>query len=68
MRDKHRVLVDRKDRIGNVEQIRALLAAGYNGPFSFEPFAEELRTLRDPAQAIGQSIKFIEAELAARPA
>jgi 2-keto-myo-inositol isomerase len=68
MRDKHRVLVDRNDRIGNTEQIRALLAAGYNGPFSFEPFAAELRTLRDPAQAIGQSIKFIEAELAAKAA
>ncbi len=68
MRDAHRVLVDRNDRIGNVAQIRALLAAGYNGPFSFEPFAEELRSLADPAQAIGQSMKFIEAELAAKAA
>ena len=68
MRDAHRVLVDRNDRIGNVAQIRALLEAGYNGPFSFEPFAEELRTLKDPALAIGQSIKFIEAELAAKAA
>jgi 2-keto-myo-inositol isomerase len=68
MRDAHRVLVDRSDRLGNIEQIRALLAAGYSGPFSFEPFAAELRTLADPAQAIGQSIKFIEAELAAKAA
>jgi 2-keto-myo-inositol isomerase len=68
MRDAHRVLVDRNDRIGNVAQIRALLEAGYNGPFSFEPFAEELSSLADPAQAIGQSMKFIEAELAAKAA
>jgi 2-keto-myo-inositol isomerase len=68
MRDAHRVLVDRNDRIGNVKQIAALLAMGYNGPFSFEPFAEELRALRDPAQAIGQSMRFIEAELAAEAA
>jgi 2-keto-myo-inositol isomerase len=68
VRDAHRVLVDRNDRIGNVTQIRALLEAGYNGPFSFEPFAEELRSLTDPAQAIGQSMKFIEAELAAKAA
>jgi 2-keto-myo-inositol isomerase len=68
MRDAHRVLIDANDRISNVEQIRALLKAGYNGPFSFEPFAAELRTLADPAQAIRQSMKFIEAELAVKAA
>jgi 2-keto-myo-inositol isomerase len=68
MRDAHRVLVDRHDRVGNIEQIRALLETGYNGPFSFEPFAAELRAHADPAQAIGQSIEFIEAELAAEAA
>jgi len=39
MRDPHRVLIDASDRIGNVEQLRALLAGGYAGPASFEPFA-----------------------------
>ena len=38
IRDEHRVLVGHGDRLGNVGQIRALLAGGYAGPFSFEPF------------------------------
>ncbi len=65
MRDSHRVLVGPKDRLGNISQIKALRAAGYAGPLSFEPFAEELRTLADPAQAIGDSMNFIKAELGA---
>jgi 2-keto-myo-inositol isomerase len=65
MRDSHRVLVGPHDRLGNLAQIAALRAAGYAGPFSFEPFAAELRTLGDPAQAIRQSMDFIRAETAA---
>ena len=53
MRDPHRVLVGPADRIGNIEQVRALGAGGYRGLFSFEPFAEELRTLRDPRPRSG---------------
>ena len=63
MRDPHRVLVGPADRIGNLGQIKALLAAGYSGPLSFEPFAEELRSLRDPARNIRESIDFITAHL-----
>jgi 2-keto-myo-inositol isomerase len=59
MRDPHRVLVGPADRIGNIEQVRDLRRGGYNGPLSFEPFAEELRTLRDPAHRIGESMNFI---------
>lgn len=68
MRDAHRVLVDSRDGLGNVEQIRALLAGGYSGPVSFEPFAEELRTLPDPARALRDSMDFIRAELASKAA
>ena len=59
MRDSHRVLVGPHDRLGNAAQIRALGAGGYRGPFSFEPFAEELRTIADPARALEDSIDFI---------
>jgi len=59
MRDSHRVLVGPADRLGNIEQVAALRAGGYAGPLSFEPFAEELRTLVDPASAIRQSIDFV---------
>ena len=59
MRDAHRVLVGANDRVGNVEQLRALVAAGYQGPFSFEPFAEQLRSLAEPARSIRDSMNFI---------
>jgi 2-keto-myo-inositol isomerase len=64
MRDSHRVLVGPKDRLGNIEQIKALRAEGYAGPLSFEPFAAERRT----ADAIRGSMEFIRAELAAKAA
>ncbi|MBE9640990.1 TIM barrel protein [Salipiger mangrovisoli] len=59
MLDGHRVLVDGGDRLGNLPQIRALLAAGYDGPFSFEPFAEEVHALSDPEAALAESIAFV---------
>ena len=64
MRDSHRVLVDGQDRLGNTAQIRALLAGGYAGVFSFEPFAEEVQQLDDPARALSQSIALIKSQLA----
>ena len=68
MRDSHRVLVGPKDRLDNVGQIAALRAGGYLGPLSFEPFAEELRHLADPAAAVRQSMNFIIEGLKARAA
>ena len=60
MRDSHRVLVDAKDRLDNVGQIRRLNAAGSNAILSFEPFAAEVHDLADPQSALRQSIKFIQ--------
>jgi 2-keto-myo-inositol isomerase len=65
MRDGHRVLVGPADRLGNIEQIAALRTAGCTAPLSFEPFAEELRHLADPAEAIGRSLAFLTDRLAA---
>jgi 2-keto-myo-inositol isomerase len=45
MRDGHRVLVTTADRIGNVEQVTRLLALGYDGPVSLEPFSAEVQQL-----------------------
>ena len=59
MRDEHRGLVTREDRIGNLAQIRALVAGGYGGHFSFEPFSAEVRGLDRPAEAIRRSMDFI---------
>jgi 2-keto-myo-inositol isomerase len=68
MRDAHRVLVGPSDRLGNLEQIQALRAAGYAGPLSFEPFAEELRRMDDPSRAIRESMNFIASRLVSRAA
>lgn len=59
MRDSHRVLVSPEDRLGNVGQIRALLQAGYEGPFSFEPFAAEVHALQGPVAALKASMNYL---------
>ena len=65
MEDAHRVLVDERDRLGNVEQIAALLKAGYDGAFSYECFSPETHALADPETAIRRSFDFISDELTA---
>lgn len=68
MADKHRVLVDGHDRLGNVAQIAALQAAGYRGPVSVEAFAPEVHALSTPGEPIARSFAYIRAELAAKAA
>ena len=64
MRDPHRVLVDADDLLGNVAQLRALKAAGYTGPVSYEPFAPSVHAMADPAPALAASMEFIRKGLA----
>lgn len=62
--DVRRILVDRGDRCGTLDQISAFIEAGYQGPFSFEctsPSVQESTALEDD---IRQSFEFIEASLA----
>ncbi len=68
MADQHRVLVDAADRLNNVAQIRALQAAGYTGPISFEAFAPQTHALANPVAAIAASFDYIGAQLAAQAA
>ncbi|UWM79343.1 TIM barrel protein (plasmid) [Rhizobium sp. WSM4643] len=63
MRDSHRVLVGGDDRLDNAGQIRALLQAGYQGPFSFEPFAAEVHADKDPAGALRASMDYLSARV-----
>ncbi|SCW49302.1 2-keto-myo-inositol isomerase [Rhizobium mongolense subsp. loessense] len=63
MLDAHRVLVDAKDRLENIPQIKALIAAGFDGPYSFEPFAEEVHVLADPETAVRESISYVSGKL-----
>ncbi len=63
MLDGHRVLLDADDRLENVSQIKALIAAGYQGPCSFEPFAADVHALVDPETAVRESINYLSANL-----
>jgi len=61
LRDPHRVLVDRADKLKNIEQIKTLLDGGYEGDFSFEPFSEDIHQMdiEEVKRSIDQSIAFI---------
>lgn len=59
MRDADRGLVTAEDRIGNVAQVRALVAGGYDGFLSFEPFSPAVQDLADPAAAIRHSMEVL---------
>jgi 2-keto-myo-inositol isomerase len=63
MLDPHRVLVEMGDRLDNVGQIRALLAAGYAEAFSFEPFSPQVQASTTPRADLTQSIDYIKANL-----
>ena len=66
IRDEHRVLVDKRDRLGNIEQLSGLLAGGYRGPVSFEPFAAAIHALDDPLPALERSFRYVESSLLCR--
>lgn len=63
MEDAHRVLVDDKDRLGNIAQIADLMAGGYEGAFSFECFSPETHVLQNPRDEIRRSMDFIATHL-----
>jgi 2-keto-myo-inositol isomerase len=64
MPDPHPVLVGADDRIGNVEQLRALRAGGYEGSASFEPFAASAHASADIEADLRASLAFVTAGLA----
>lgn len=63
MLDGDRVLVGPNDRLDNIEQLRTLMAAGYDGPVSFEPFSKKVWDLKDPQKALQESIDFVNLSL-----
>lgn len=69
MLDAHRVLVDGADRLENLPQVARLLALGYDGPFSFEPFAAEVHDRTDIEGALAASLAHVAQGIApaARP-
>ncbi len=67
MRDPHRVLVDDRDLVDNLGQLEALLAGGYRGPVSFEPFAPEVHRRPDLEAALKDSMTYLRGRLGAVP-
>ena len=59
MLDAHRVLVDAADRLENLPQVARLIALGYAGPFSFEPFAAEVHDRTDIEAALADSMAHV---------
>jgi 2-keto-myo-inositol isomerase len=62
LRDVYRVLVGPTDIVGNVAQIDALRSGGYDGYFSFEPFAESVQGKNNIAAALPASLAYLEKE------
>ncbi|MBA5828001.1 xylose isomerase, partial [Escherichia coli] len=52
--------------LGNLRQLRELLARGYHGAFSFEPFASEIAEASDIEERLRASIAYVRGELADR--
>lgn len=63
MLDGRRVLVDAADRVGNLAQIDAFHAAGFQGAFSFEATEPVLITADDPAPILRRSMDYLEKAL-----
>lgn len=59
MLDEDRELVDHRDRLENLAQLRALAAAGYDGPVSFEPFAASVHASDDIEAALRASMDLL---------
>lgn len=65
MQDAHRILVDGRDRLGNLDQIATLLAANPALPVSFEAFAPEVHASPTAEADLVTSTAFIRDHLSA---
>ena len=63
MRDEHRGLVDARDRLDNIAQIRDLLDRGYTGAFSVEAFSPVVHSLSDPEAEFGRSFDYLRSAI-----
>lgn len=59
MRDDDRELIDEKDIIKNLDQMKSLITNGYKGIFSFEPFSKKIQNIDDPSSRIINNIEYL---------
>lgn len=62
MTDLHRILVESGDRLGTTAQIKALIADGYKGAFSFEPFSPLIHQDQQIQQSLVVSMEYIRSQ------
>jgi 2-keto-myo-inositol isomerase len=69
MQDGHRILVTTEDRLGNVDQIRALHESGYSGCYSYECFSAAVHASANLKSELQRSIELFESgqDVAAQP-
>ena len=60
MRDLQRVLVDAQDMIDNKGQVKKMLASGYKGYISFEPFSAAVHKSKQIARDVARSMDYLE--------
>ncbi len=60
MRDPQRVLLDAHDMIDNRGQVKKLMAGGYKGYVSFEPFSAEVHKSKMIARELARSMDYLE--------
>ena len=60
MRDAQRVLVDGDDMIDNKGQVKALIADGFKGYISFEPFSASVHKSKQIARDVARSMDYLE--------
>jgi 2-keto-myo-inositol isomerase len=60
MQDGHRILIDEADRLRNVEQLKTLAVMGYEGAYSYEPFAPAVQADGNIQASLGTSMRFIK--------
>ena len=60
MRDAQRVLVDGDDMIDNKGQVKALIADGFKGYISFEPFSASVHKSKQIGRDLARSMDYLE--------
>ena len=61
IRDEHRILINENDKMDSRKQINILEDSGYQGLFSFEPFASSVQqmTKSDLIEAVNESLDYL---------
>ena len=61
--DDHRSIIDDRDMLENIDQIKKLINSNYKGYFSFEPFSNTLIKEKNIFKIVKKSFNYIESNL-----